>query len=168
MCSLAELDKIAYFDISCYDSHRWKLNTASYKILLMGKSHIYTNIFLVSPNCRSCYMEASSQIQNLLCLLLLHLCSSFFHYLTLNQVSEVGTTDRNGGNYLIATIHRGQKFKETMQRYWNWNRKIKLYTCIENDLQMMNQLLFWRHIFLMTNVIQWKNVILRRNLFIIF
>ena len=81
----------------------------------MGKPHIYTNIFLVSPNCRSCYMEASSQIQNLLCLLLLHLCSSFFHYLTLNQVSEVGTTDRNGGNYLIATIHRGQKFKETME-----------------------------------------------------
>lgn len=75
---LAELDKIAYFDISCYDSYRWKLNTASYKILLMGKPHIYTNIFLVSPNCRSCYMEASSQIQNLLCLLLLHLCSSFF------------------------------------------------------------------------------------------
>ena len=32
------------------------------------KSHFYTNIFLVSPNCRSCYMEASSQIQNLLCL----------------------------------------------------------------------------------------------------
>lgn len=31
-------------------------------------------------------MEASSQIQNFLCLLLLHLCSSFFHYLTLNQV----------------------------------------------------------------------------------
>ena len=31
----------------------------------MGKPHIYTNIFLVSPNCRSCYMEASSQIQNL-------------------------------------------------------------------------------------------------------
>lgn len=31
-------------------------------------------------------MEASSQIQNLLCLLLLHLCSSFFHYLTLYQV----------------------------------------------------------------------------------
>lgn len=58
----------------------------SYKILLMGKPHIYTNIFLVSPNCRSCYMEASSQIQNLLCLSLLHLCSSFFHYLTLNQV----------------------------------------------------------------------------------
>ena len=83
----------------------------------MGKSHIYTNIFLVSPNCRSCYMEASSQIQNLLCLLLLHLCSSFFHYLTLNQVSEVGTTDRNGGNYLIAIIHRGQKFKETMEAF---------------------------------------------------
>ena len=83
----------------------------------MGKSHIYTNIFLVSPNCRSCYMEVSSQIQNLLCLLLLHLCSSFFHYLTLNQVSEVGTTDRNGGNYLIATIHRGQKFKETMEAF---------------------------------------------------
>ena len=62
-------------------------------------------------------MEASSQIQNLLCLLLLHLCSSFFHYLTLNQVSEVGTTDRNGGNYLIATIHRGQKFKETMEAF---------------------------------------------------
>ena len=39
-----------------------------------------------SPNCRSCYMEASSQTQNLLCLLLLHLCSSFFHYLTLDQV----------------------------------------------------------------------------------
>lgn len=83
----------------------------------MGKSHIYTNIFLVSPNCRSCYMEASSQIQNLLCLLLLHLCSSFFHYLTLNQVSEVGTTDRNEGNYLIAVIHRGQKFKETMEAF---------------------------------------------------
>lgn len=83
----------------------------------MGKSHIYTNIFLVSPNCRSCYMEAPSQIQNLLCLLLLHLCSSFFHYLTLNQVSEVGTTDRNGGNYLIAVIHRGQKFKETMEAF---------------------------------------------------
>ena len=83
----------------------------------MGKPHIYTNIFLVSPNCRSCYMEASSQIQNLLCLLLLHLCSSFFHYLTLNQVSEVGTTDRNGGNYLIAIIHRGQKFKETMEAF---------------------------------------------------
>lgn len=62
-------------------------------------------------------MEASSQIQNLLCLSLLHLCSSFFHYLTLNQVSEVGTTDRNGGNYLIATIHRGQKFKETMEAF---------------------------------------------------
>lgn len=62
-------------------------------------------------------MEASSQIQNLLCLLLLHLCSSFFHYLTLNQVSEVGTTDRNGGNYLIAIIHRGQKFKETMEAF---------------------------------------------------
>ena len=31
-------------------------------------------------------MEASSQIQNLLCLLLLHLCNSFFHYLTLDQV----------------------------------------------------------------------------------
>ena len=31
-------------------------------------------------------MEASSQIQNLLCLSLLHLCSSFFHYLTLDQV----------------------------------------------------------------------------------
>ena len=63
-------------------------------------------------------MEASSQIQNLLCLLLLHLCSSFFHYLTLYQVwSEVGTTDRNGGNYLIAVIHRGQKFKETMEAF---------------------------------------------------
>ena len=62
-------------------------------------------------------MEASSQIQNLLRLLLLHLCSSFFHYLTLNQVSEVGTTDRNGGNYLIAVIHRGQKFKETMEAF---------------------------------------------------
>ena len=62
-------------------------------------------------------MEASSQIQNLLCLLLLHLCSSFFHYLTLNQVSEVGTTDRNGGNYSIAIIHRGQKFKETMEAF---------------------------------------------------
>ena len=86
ICSLAELDKIAYFDISCYNSYRRKLNTTSCKILLMGKPHIYTNIFLVSPNCRSCYMEASSQIQNLLCLLLLHLCSSFFHYLTLNQV----------------------------------------------------------------------------------
>ena len=34
-------------------------------------------------------MEASSQIQNLLCLLLLHLCSSFFHYLTL----EIETTE---------------------------------------------------------------------------
>ena len=34
---LAKLDKIAYFDISCYDSYRWKLNTASYEILLMGK-----------------------------------------------------------------------------------------------------------------------------------
>ena len=78
--------------------------------------YLYKHI-LVSPNCRSCYMEASSQIQNLLCLLLLHLCSSFFHYLTLNQVSEVGTTDRNGGNYLIATIHRGQKFKETMEAF---------------------------------------------------
>lgn len=86
ICSLAELDKIAYFDISCYDSYKWKLNTASYKILLMGKPHIYTNIFLVSPNCQSCYMEALSQIQNPLCLLLLHLCSSFFHYLTLDQV----------------------------------------------------------------------------------
>ena len=83
----------------------------------MDKPLIYTNIFLVSPNCRSCYMEASSQIQNLLRLLLLHLCSSFFHYLTLNQVSEVGTTDRNGGNYLIAVIHRGQKFKETMEAF---------------------------------------------------
>ena len=62
-------------------------------------------------------MEASSQIQNLLCLLLVHLCSSFFHYLTLSQVSEVGTTDRNGGNYLIAVIHRGQKFKETMEAF---------------------------------------------------
>ena len=62
-------------------------------------------------------MEASSQIQNLLCLSLLHLCSSFFHYLTLNQVAEVGTTDRNGGNYLIAVIHRGQKFKETMEAF---------------------------------------------------
>lgn len=31
-------------------------------------------------------MEASSQVQNLLCLSLLHLCSSFFHYLTLDQV----------------------------------------------------------------------------------
>ena len=31
-------------------------------------------------------MEASSQIQNLLCLSLLHLCGSFFHYLTLDQV----------------------------------------------------------------------------------
>ena len=94
-----------------------KIEYASNEILLMGKSHIYTNIFLVSPNCRSCYMEASSQIQNLLRLLLLHLCSSFFHYLTLNQVSEVGTTDRNGGNYLIAVIHRGQKFKETMEAF---------------------------------------------------
>ena len=44
--------------------------------------------------------------------------SSFFHYLTLYQVwSEVGTTDRNGGNYLIAIIHRGQKFKETMEAF---------------------------------------------------
>ena len=31
--------------------------------------------------------------------------------------SEVRTTDRNGGNYLIATIHRGQKFKETMEAF---------------------------------------------------
>lgn len=31
--------------------------------------------------------------------------------------SEVGTTDRNGGNYLIAVIHRGQKFKETMEAF---------------------------------------------------
>ncbi len=59
-------------------------------------------------------MEASSQIQNLLCLSLLHLCSSFFHYLTLNQVSEVGTTDRNGGNYLIAIIHRGPKIQRKL------------------------------------------------------
>ena len=36
------------------------------KILLMGKPYIYTNIFSFSPNCRSCYMEASIQIQNLL------------------------------------------------------------------------------------------------------
>ena len=76
-------------------------------------------------------MEASSQIQNLLCLLLLHLCSSFFHYLTLNQVSEVGTTDRNGGNYLIAVIHRGQKYQrnygsisaETSRVYRTGNQK---------------------------------------------
>ena len=31
--------------------------------------------------------------------------------------SEVGATDRNGGNYLIAVIHRGQKFKETMEAF---------------------------------------------------
>ena len=31
-------------------------------------------------------MEASSQIQNLLCLSLLHPCGSFFIYLTLDQV----------------------------------------------------------------------------------
>ena len=31
--------------------------------------------------------------------------------------SEVGTIDRNGGNYLIAIIHRGQKFKETMEAF---------------------------------------------------
>ena len=31
--------------------------------------------------------------------------------------SEVRTTDRNGGNYLIAVIHRGQKFKETMEAF---------------------------------------------------
>lgn len=31
-------------------------------------------------------MEASSQIQSFLCLLLLQLCSSFFIYLTLDQV----------------------------------------------------------------------------------
>lgn len=31
--------------------------------------------------------------------------------------SEVGTTDRNGGNYLIAVIQRGQKFKETMEAF---------------------------------------------------
>ena len=76
-------------------------------------------------------MEASSQIQNLLCLLLLHLCSSFFHYLTLNQESEVGTTDRNGGNYLIAVIHRGQKYQrnygsisaETSRVYRTGNQK---------------------------------------------
>lgn len=63
-------------------------------------------------------MEASSQIQNLLCLSLLRLCSSFFHYLTLDKVgprSEPQT--ENGGNYLIAVIHRGQKFKETMEAF---------------------------------------------------
>ena len=40
-----ELDMIALFDSLWYDRHSWKLNTASYEILLMGKSHIYINIF---------------------------------------------------------------------------------------------------------------------------
>ena len=31
--------------------------------------------------------------------------------------SEVETTDRNGGNNLTAIIHRGQKFKETMEAF---------------------------------------------------
>ena len=37
-------------------------------------------------------MEASSQIQIFLCLLLLHLCGSFFHYLTLDQVGPKSKT----------------------------------------------------------------------------
>ena len=63
-------------------------------------------------------MEASSQIQNLLCLSLLHLCGSFFSLSDFEPSwSEVRNTDRNGGNYLIAVIHRGQKFKETMEAF---------------------------------------------------
>lgn len=63
-------------------------------------------------------MEASSQIQNLLCLSLLHLCGSFFSLSDFGPSrSNVRTPDRNGGNYLIAIIHRGQKFKETMEAF---------------------------------------------------
>lgn len=136
ICSLAELDKIAYFDISCYDSHRWKLNTASYKILLMGKSHIYTNIFLVSPNCRSCYMEASSQIQNLLCLLLLHLCSSFFslsdfeasvrsrnHRQKRRKLFDRSNSQRtkNQRNYGSFSAETSRVYRTGNQKFWHRN-----------------------------------------------
>ena len=91
---------------------------SEYKILLMGKPHIYTNIFLVSPNCRSCYMEASSQIQNLLVSVIVASVWQLFSLFDFGPSwSEVGTTDGNGGNYLIAVIHRGQKFKETMEAF---------------------------------------------------
>ena len=63
-------------------------------------------------------MEASSQIQNLLVSVIV---ASVWQLFSLSDFgpswSEVGTTDRNGGNYLIAVIHKGQKFKETMKAF---------------------------------------------------
>lgn len=78
--------------------------------------YLYKHIFSQSELSELLHGSIKSDTESFVSVML-HLCSSFFHYLTLNQVSEVGTTDRNGGNYLIATIHRGQKFKETMEAF---------------------------------------------------
>ena len=63
-------------------------------------------------------MEASSQIQNLLVSVIVASVWQLFSLFDFGPSwSEVGTTDGNGGNYLIAVIHRGQKFKETMEAF---------------------------------------------------
>ncbi len=63
-------------------------------------------------------MEASSQIQNLLVSVIVASVWQLFYLSDFRPSwSEVRTTDRNGGNYLIAVIHRGQKFKETMEAF---------------------------------------------------
>lgn len=63
-------------------------------------------------------MEASSQIQSFLVSVIVASVWQLFYLSDFGPSwSEVGTTDRNGGNYLIAVIHRGQKFKETMETF---------------------------------------------------
>ena len=43
--------------------------------------------------------------------------AAFFIFNFCPSWAEVEAQDRNGGNYLIAVIHRGQKFKETMEAF---------------------------------------------------
>ena len=62
-------------------------------------------------------MEASSQIQNLLVSVIVASVWQLFSLSDFGPSWSVGTTDRNGGNYLIAVIHKGQKFKETMEAF---------------------------------------------------
>ena len=63
-------------------------------------------------------MEASSQIQSFLVSVIV---ASVWQLFSLSDFGPswlgVGITGRNGGNYLIAVIHRGQKFKETMEAF---------------------------------------------------
>ena len=77
-------------------------------------------------------MEASSQIQNLLVSVIAASVWQLFYLSDLGpSLAEVGTTDRNGGNYLIAVIHRGQKYQrnygsisaETSRVYRTGNQK---------------------------------------------